>query len=158
MSGCDNDIFTLHAPLIHKARDVEFQFHYENGVATAFIADINEKNVQFALEKYFSLVGIPVVNEIPIGSKDCVNLTFLTAYEFIPNTLEVNLSGIKLNGNQSDTHRDYDVITSGVNTNRGFTLRLEPNDPNRLNCPPFKDEPLTVSYAKRITFNTKGGT
>jgi len=158
MTGCKDDIHTLHAELIHKARDVEFQYAYENGIATAFITDVQEKNVQFELEKYFSLVGIPIVDEKPIGLQNCVNLSFLTQYEFIEGTLEVNLSGIKLNGNQADTDRDFDVISSGINSNKGFTLRLEPNNPNRLNCPPFKDEPLTVSYAKRITFNTKGGT
>lgn len=155
---CDVDIHEIHAELIHKARDVEFQIVYDNGGSPALISDIDNKNLQTALESYFSKVGIPVKNEKPIGSKNSVNLTFLTQNEFIPGTLEVYLSGLKLNGDQTDVERDYTVFSTGPNAYQGFVLELEPNDAHRLNVPPFQEEALFVNYSKRITFNTKGGT
>ncbi|HHE40907.1 MAG TPA: hypothetical protein ENL10_05340 [Candidatus Cloacimonetes bacterium] len=153
-TGCKDEIFTLHAPLIHKARDIQFQITYDNGGTPAIITDITQKNVQFALEEYLSKAGLPVKNEVPIGFKNSVNLIFSTVYEFVSGSLEVYLSCNKLNGNQSDPRRDFDVLPN----NMGFVFRLDSNDPNRLNVPPFQDEPLICSYSKRITFNTKGGT
>ena len=155
---CKEDIHTLHAELIHKARDVEFQIAYMNGILSAAITDIGQHNVQFALESYWSKVGIPVKNEIPIGSIDGVNLSFLTMFEFVDGTLEVFLDGLKLNGNQTDAERDFDVISVGPNTNKGFTLLLDSDRAMRLHEPPCYGESLIVSYGKRITFNTKGGT
>lgn len=86
--------------------------------------------------------SIKVVNEIPAGDKDGVNLTYTTAQPFIAGTLEVYLSGLKLIGDQSDPMRDYDE----AGDLKGFTLLLEPNDRNRLNTPPCQDESLTVNY------------
>ena len=154
---CKKDIFTEHAALIHTARDVIFQILYTNGILPASIIDINQKNVQMALESYFSQVGIPIVNEHPTGIKDNQNLIYITDTEFIPATLEVILSGNTLNGDQLDPDRDYDIITTGPNTNKGFTLRLDPNKAHRLNKPPQQYEDLRCNYGKRITFNTKGG-
>lgn len=155
------DIITLHAPLIHPAVDIQFQLQYKNGVLDAELKCLGtgaNSNVQRILENYFSQVGIPVKHEIPTGSKNSVNLTYVMANEFIPGTEEVFLSGIRLNGNQADLDRDYDIISTGVNKNKGFVLRLEGNKAYRLNAPPFQDEGLYVNYAKRITFNTIGGT
>lgn len=152
MSKCD-DIIDLHAPLIHKAADVQFQTAYDNGGTPATVIDINHNNTQKALESYFSQVGVPIKNELPTGTKNSINLTFITASEFIPATLEVFLSGVHMNPGT-----DFDIISTGPNANKSFILKLAPNDANRLNVPPFQDEPLTVNYGKRITFDTKGGT
>ena len=103
MSNCD-DIVTLHASLIHAAADIQFQLRYKNGVLDAEITDINDPNnntnVQKAIESYLSKVGIPIKGEYPVGVKNNINLTFTTLNEFIPETLEVFLSGYKLNGDQ----------------------------------------------------------
>lgn len=155
---CNVDIFTEHAPLIHKAREIQFQLGYDNGGDPASITDIDKRNVQFALESYWSKVGIPVVNEIPSGAKNRVNLVYETADEFVPNTLEVFLSGLKLNGVQTDPERDYTVTTVGPLAFKQFTIVLAPGSAHRLNKAPYQDEPLLVSYGKRITFDTKGGT
>ena len=159
MSCCDVDIHTLHAELLHQASEICFQLAYQNGTEAASIICLNgATNVQRVLEKYFSLVGIPIKGEQPTGSKDNSNLTYVADSEFIPETLEVYLSGLKLNGDQSDPKRDYDIITTGPNANKSFTILLDSNDPNRLACPPQQGEGLCINYAKRITFNTIGGT
>lgn len=154
MSGCDNEIHELHASLIHKARDIQFQLVYQNGVDPAVITDIGKKNVQEALESYFSKVGIPVKNVQPIGLRNNVNLTYSTPDEFIPGSLEVFLSGFKLNGDPTDPDRDYSELV----TNNGFILHIDPMKSHRLNSPPKQFESLATNYSKRITFNTLGGT
>ena len=154
MSGCDNEIHELHAPLIHKARDIQFQLVYQNGANPAIITDIGKKNVQEALESYLSKVGLPIKGEQPVGLRNNVNLTFATAHEFIPGSLEVFLSGFKLNGDPADAERDYSELV----TNNGFILHIDPMKSHRLNSPPKQFESLEVNYSKRITFNTKGGT
>lgn len=153
MSKKCEDIFTLHAPLIHRATEIIFKLAYDNDGDPATITDLPEgKNVQRVLEAYFSRVGIPVQNEIPTGDQNNINLTYTTSNEFLPDSLEVYLSGLKL-----VPGLDFDIITTGPNTNKGFVIKLDPNDSIRLNCPPQQGEPLTVNYEKRITFNTKGG-
>ena len=102
MSKCE-DIIDLHAPLIHKAADIETQIAYDNAGSPATI-DLNGKNAQRILEEYWSLVGIPVKGEQPTGLKNSTNLTYTTADDFIPATLEVFLSGVKLNGDQGDAY------------------------------------------------------
>ena len=154
MGGCREDIHSLHAELIHKARDIQFQITYDNNGNPASIICIDNKNVQFALESFFGQVGLPVNNELPVGLKNNVNLTYSVDSEYIPGSLEVFLSGIKLNGDQSDPDRDYDEDPS----NSMFVLRLNGEKRFRLNAPPQQDEGLYVNYSKRITFNTKGGT
>lgn len=96
-------------------------------------------------------------NEIPAGDLDNQNLLYTTEFEFIPDSLEVYLSGIRLNGDQNDPERDFDIITTGANENKGFQLRIEPNKYWRLNGPPLQNESLIVNYNKLVTFNTKGG-
>jgi hypothetical protein len=152
--ACAPEIHELHAELVHAAAEIQFVLSYLNGVLPASITDIGEKNVQAVLEKYFSLNGIPVINEVPVGLRNGQNLVYTTAAEFIVGTLEVFLSGLKLNGNPADADRDYDVAV----TNDGFTILLAPNKSYRLNKAPKQNEGLLVNYRKRITFNTKGGT
>jgi hypothetical protein len=159
MSDKCDDIIDLHAPLIHKAADVETQLNYKNGLLDAEIICLDGgKNVQKFLEKFLSLNGVPIVGEQPAGVKNNVNLIYTTADEFIPETLEVFLSGIKLNGDQTDPDRDYTITTVGANANKEFTIELNPANQHRLNQPPQQNEALYVNYGKRITFNTKGGT
>jgi len=154
MSGCREDIHSLHAELIHKARDIQFQILYDNNGNPASIICIDEKNVQAVLESFFGQNGIPIKNELPTGVKNNVNLTYVVANEYIPGSLEIFLSGIKLNGDQTDPDRDYDEDP----TNSMFVIRLDVEKRYRLNAPPQQDEGLYVNYSKRITFDTKGGT
>jgi len=154
MSGCREDIHSLHAELIHKARDIQFQIVYDNNGNPASIICIDEKNVQSALESFFGQTGLPIKNELPVGTKNNVNLTYNVISEYIPGSLEVFLSGIKLNGDQTDPDRDYDEDP----INSMFVIKLDTEKRYRLNAPPQQDEGLYVNYSKRITFNTKGGT
>lgn len=147
------DIHTLHAELVHAAAEIQFVLNYDNN-GQAVILDIDQKNVQRALEKYFSIHGIPVYGELPTGLKNGVNLEFTTGFEFVEGSLEVYLSGLKLNGNINDPDRDYTPYID----NDGFTIHLDPNKAWRLNKAPKQNEPFYINYKKRITFNTKGGT
>lgn len=157
MSKKCEDIFSFHAELIHKAADIQQQTQYQNGANTAEIIDVTGGNVQRFLENLLSKTGLPIKNEVPLGNKDNQNLFYTTNFEFIPDSLEVYLSGTMLNGDQSDPDRDYDIVPTGPNQNKGFELRLDPNKYWRLNAPPLQNESLIVNYNKRITFNTKGG-
>jgi hypothetical protein len=138
---------------VHAAAEIQFALAYTNGTDPATIIDIDQKNVQAALESYFSKVGIPIT-ELALGVKNCVNVSFTTTHEFIPGSLQVILSSIDLNGIQTDPNRDFDVHPD----NKSFTLLLDPTKPYRLNAPPRCGETLFVRYNKRITFNTRGGT
>lgn len=156
--SCKDDIHTLHAELIHKAADIQFQLEYNNAGNPATIECLDQgKNVQKLMEQFFSLNGIPQHNIKPNGLKNRVNVEFTVVDEFIPETLVVYLSDGKLNGNQSDPDRDFDIISTGPNKNKGFTLRLDPSKGHRLNDAPHDDESLEISYSKRITYNTKAG-
>ena len=75
----------------------------------------------------------------PIGDKNCVNLEFQAPEEFVPETLQIFLSGIHL-----DRGKDYAVQPD----NRTFIILLEPNDPTRLNKAPFGDEKLSMNYVR----------
>lgn len=159
MSNCKEDIHSLHAELIHKAADIQFQLTYDNnGDVAEIICFPNGKNVQRFLEQFLSLNGLPKKNQRPTGAKNNVNLTYILSEEFIPETLEVFLGGSQLNGDPTDPDRDFDIINTGPNTNKGFTIRLDAEQGHRLNCPPQQDESLYCNYSKRVTFNTKGGT
>ena len=86
--------------------------------------------------------GIPVKNEVPGGARDCANLAFTTAFEFVPGTLEVYLDGRKM--------------TPGLDYNedigfQSFTFLLNPNDKNRLKVAPKDSEDILVNYCRRIT-------
>lgn len=146
--GCD-DIHTCHAPLQHVARDIIFQPAYTNGATPATITDIGQRNVQAALEAYWSRVGIPVIGVVPTGTRDGVNISYVTPHEFIPNTLVVYLGGDALT-------RDADFVEHL--DHHGFDIIVAPEDTWRLNAPPLQGEDLVANYAKRICYNTKGGT
>ena len=90
---------------------------------------------------------------IPTGSKNNVNLEYFLPDEYIAGTLEVFLSGNRLNGDQSDPDRDY----TEDSTAKRFIIELDPENQHRLNAPPFQGEGFIVNYRKRITFSTKGG-
>lgn len=155
MGADKEDFYTRHVEVVHAATEIAFKTAYTNGILAATIINLGlRKNVQHILEKYFSQVGIRIHHELPVGLKNAVNLSYDTAFEFIPGTLEVYLSGICLNGNQTDADRDYDEKPNA----QGFVLLLDANKPHRLNKAPRQFEPLHVNYKKRITFNTKGGT
>lgn len=155
MSGCcDQDIHTLHAELTHKAREIQFQLAYTNGVDPAEIIVFTQKNVQGFIEELLGIAGIPVRREIPGGLKNNTNVTFTTAYEFIPGSLVVCLSGLDMIGVSSSLDKDYVELPD----NQSFAFLIDPSKSHRLNCPPLQNEPLTVSYLRRVTYNTKGGT
>jgi hypothetical protein len=157
MGKCKEDIWTEHAPLIHDADDITFQTEYTNGTLPAEITDYEGKNVQRFIEDWLSKTGLPVKDETPGGAQNNGNLYYTTQFEFIPDSLEVYLSCNRLNGDQSDPDRDYDVITTGPDAYKAFQLRLNPNRPEALNRPPLQYENFKVDYNKRVTFNTKGG-
>jgi hypothetical protein len=107
------------------------------------IVGITGSNSQLFLENFLGLNGLPVVNEIPTGDKNCINLDYSTDFEFIPNTLEVFLSGIKL-----EINIDY---TENVG-NQGFTVILNTANGSRLNKAPMPNESLTVNYSRKVIF------
>ena len=107
-----------------------------DNATNGFIAD----NAQEAIEEH----GIHILGEIPTGIKNGINLTFTTAFEFMPGSLEVFLSGINLINNGAN--RDYDVAID----NKGFTILIAPTLSHRLNKPPMQRESFAVNYRKKI--------
>lgn len=89
---------------------------------------------------------LQVVNVVPLGAVNGINLTYTTPDKFVPGTLEVFLADLKLNGNQTDPERDYDEHPDS----QGFTLLLDPAKENRLNCPPQCGEDLLVNYQRKV--------
>ena len=83
-----------------------------------------------------------VYGEQPPEVQNGQNLTYTTANVFIPGTLQVFLSGIKLNGDSSDVNRDYDE----GGDSQSFTIRLDPGRINGLNVAPCQREDLCVNY------------
>jgi len=77
-----------------------------------------------------------IINELPGGAIDCVNLVFTTANEFIAGTLEVYLDGVRI---------DPDCYVENVDL-MGFTLVLDPTDGNKLKVAPRDTESLRVDY------------
>lgn len=86
--------------------------------------------------------GSPVVNEVPIGDKNCVNIEFATANEFVPGTLELWYQGIKM------TPAD-DYIENSANY-QSFTLVIDSLNPNKLNSAPKPHQSLLVNYRAKI--------
>ncbi len=150
MSKCE-DIIDLHAPLIHKAADIQFQQNYTNGTLPASIIDLPlGKNMQRVFEAYISQLGTPV-EEIPIGNIDNNNVVFQSSAEFIPGSLEIFISGDKLDSDE------FTVTTTGPLAYKEFTIILYSNNHDKIKYPPFFGESLVIKYNKRIAFNTKGG-
>jgi uncharacterized protein YaiE (UPF0345 family) len=107
------------------------------------IQGIAGSNAQDFLENFLSLNGIPVIGEIPGGSRNCVNLAFTTSFEFIPGSLQVFLGGLRL-----EPGLDY---TESVN-NQGFTILINASDRNRLNKAPLGSESFLVNYSRRVIY------
>lgn len=84
------------------------------------------------------------LNVHPLGEKNNQNLIFTLpdGELFKEGKLNVYLSCLRLNGDQSDPKRDFDYFPD----RSGFTLRLDPEDRWRLNCPPLQDESLLIDY------------
>ena len=82
--------------------------------------------------------------EEPVGLKNNDNLEFYLpgGKRFVEGTLRVYLSGLRMVDCPASSRRDIEPMSDRT----GFIFLLEPNDRNRLNCPPQQDEPLTVSY------------
>jgi hypothetical protein len=89
------------------------------------------------------ITEIIVVNETPIGIKNCFNNSFRTVYPFINGTLEVYIDGIKIDQIGYLTHIDL----------QGFTFLIDETDSKKLNRPITNIETLTVNYL-RSTLST----
>jgi hypothetical protein len=79
-----------------------------------------------------------VVNEIPVGIKNCLNNSFRTRYAFIDNTLEIYIDGNKIDTTGFITHIDL----------HGFTFLIDPTDSKKLNRPIMNIETLSVNYLR----------
>jgi len=77
------------------------------------------------------------IGEIPGGNIDCSNLTFTTANEFEPGSLQVFINGTCIDPSQ---------ISPAVG-NMGFDIVLS-TDKRFLQSPPGKSERLKVNYIK----------
>lgn len=88
------------------------------------------------------------VNIVPIGDKNNQNLIFIlpNSETFVYGQLEVYLSGLHLNGDQSDPDRDYNYLPD-LN---GFEIILRSNNRWGLNRPPLQGEPLTITYLQDL--------
>ena len=75
----------------------------------------------------------------PEGSQNGINLTFKAPEKFLPETLQVFLSSLKLTRG-----RDFDVQSD----NETFVIILDPNDPTRLNVPPLQFEKFELNYVR----------
>ena len=90
------------------------------------------QNIQWILENNFKN------SQIPVGDKNNVNLTYTLPGTDVaaPGSLKVWLSCLRL---QPDS---YVLAADG----RSFTIVLDPEDPDKLNCPPQQFEPLSIDY------------
>lgn len=77
-----------------------------------------------------------IYNETPSGAVDCVNLTYVAAKRFDPDSLIVRIDGIVLDPEQ------YTVLPD----NQSFTLVIDPSDINALSCPPSDSEKVKIDY------------
>lgn len=133
-------IHTLHAALVHALAEIQVDLTQVDAVLHPPNA-----NAQEFLEKYLSLAGLPVKNEVPTGARDNVNVDYGTAFEFIPGTLEVFVDGRKLTPGAG-----LDVVENL--TFNGFTILINAGDGNRLNSPIQQTEDLLVNYSRRVIF------
>jgi hypothetical protein len=79
-----------------------------------------------------------MVNENPIGIKNCVNNSFRTLYPFISGTLEPYVDGIKIGPSGYIEHIDF----------MGFAFLIDPTDSKKLNRPVMNTETLIVNYLR----------
>lgn len=87
--------------------------------------------------------GNAIINEEPSGLRNCSNVDYTTALEFLPGTLEVWLGSAKLT-----PAKDY---TENINF-QGFHLITTSGIRGRLKLPPSDTEDLLVNYRQRIIF------
>jgi hypothetical protein len=85
-----------------------------------------------------SITDIIVVNENPLGIKNCFNNSFRTAYPYIDGTLEIYIDGIKIDQTGFLTHIDL----------QGFTFLIDETDSKKLNRPIMNTESLSVNYLR----------
>lgn len=110
---------------------------------TTNIVGVSGNDFQTFIENLLSQTGLPIINEVPIGARNHVNVSYQTLYEFIPGSLEVFLGDLKMTPGD-----DYSV--SG--NNQGFGFIIDAGDRSRLNKPPTDSEDLLVNYNRRIIF------
>ena len=78
------------------------------------------------------------IQELPGGAIDCNNLSFTTAFEFYPGSLEVYLDG---------NHMIELEVVPGID-NKSFTLVISPDDPRLIGSAPRKSEFIRINYIK----------
>ena len=81
---------------------------------------------------------IVTIIEKPLGDKNNVNLLYTTSFKFDPNSIKINLSGILLD------IEDFKIQPD----NKSFEIKLDPDNSNRLNCPPQQFEPFNITYIR----------
>jgi len=86
------------------------------------------------------ITDIIVVNEIPLGIKNCLNNSFRTRYPYIDGSLEIYIDGIKIDTTGFLTHIDL----------QGFTFLIDDTDSKKLNRPIMNTETLMVNYLRSV--------
>ena len=110
---------------------------------TTNIVGVSGDNFQIFMENFLSINGLPIVNEVPIGARNSVNVSYQTQYEFVSGSLEVFLGDLKM----------APIFDYGVSGNQqGFGFILNADDGSRLNKPPTELEDLLVNYRRRIVY------
>lgn len=140
MTCCCETIHTLHVALVHALAEIQADLSNISPV----LHPVNA-NAQELIEKYLTLAGLPVKNEVPVGLTNNVNLAYDTAFEFIPGSLEVFVDGRKLT---PGVGKDY--VENA--TFDGFDILINASASNRLNSPVMQSEELLVNYLRRVIF------
>jgi hypothetical protein len=110
---------------------------------TTNIVGVSGDDFQTFMENFLSINGLPIVNEVPIGARNAVNLSYQTQYEFVSGSLEVFLGDLKMKP----------ILDYGVSgNNQGFGFILDAGNGSRLNRPPTDLEDLLVNYRRRIVY------
>jgi hypothetical protein len=110
---------------------------------TTNIVGVSGDDFQTFIENYLSIAGLPIVNEVPIGVRNAVNVSYQTQYEFVSGSLEVFLGDLKMKP----------VLDYAVSGNQqGFGFILDAGNGSRLNRPPTDLEDLLVNYRRRIVY------
>ena len=112
-------------------------------INTESVSGVSGGNAEEFIFNYLEIAGIPVKNETAGGIINCINLDYITAFEFIGGTLEV-----KIDGSDLDPNKDF---LEGPD-NKSFSLIIDPDDVNMASCPPFDDETILINYCRRVIF------
>ena len=137
MSCCCETIHTLHVALVHALAEIQIDL---TNIDPVLFPD--NANAQEFLEKYLTLAGLPVKNEIPVGARNNVNISYDTGFEFIPGSLEIFVDGKKLDLADYTEKLTFD----------GFDIIVDPSSGNRLNSPIKQSETISVNYLRRVIF------